>query len=161
MARKYWLMKCELEACSFDELKNDRPNSTGKWRGVRNYQARNFMRDEMKIGDLVLFYQSSCDLPGVPGIAEVVRKGYPDPSAFDRGHRYYDPKSSPDKPQWYSVDVKWMRNFESYVSLKEMKSSPDLAGMRVVQRWQRLSIQPVEKEHFEKVCRMGGIEIHT
>ena len=95
MARKYWLMKCELEACSFDELKNDRPNSTGKWRGVRNYQARNFMRDEMKIDDRVLFYQSSCDLPGVPGIAEVVRQGYPDPSAFDEEHRYYDPKSSP------------------------------------------------------------------
>ena len=159
MARRYWLMKCELEACSFDELKDDRPNSTGKWRGVRNYQARNYMRGEMKIGDLVLFYQSNCDLPGVPGIAQVVREGYPDPSAFDGAHHYYDPKSSRETPQWYSVDVKWEKKFKTYVSLREMKSTPDLAEMLVVQRWQRLSIQPVEKEHFAKVCQLGGIEV--
>ncbi len=159
MARKYWLMKCELEACSFDELKNDRPNSIGKWRGVRNYQARNFMRDEMKVGDSVLFYQSNCDAPGVPGLAEIVREGYADPSAFDKKHKYYDPKSSPEKPQWYAVDIKWKKKFKTYVSLREMKATPELEGMRVVQRFQRLSIQPVTKEHFEKTCSMGGITV--
>ena len=107
MAKKYWLMKCELSACSFDELKTDRPNSTGKWRGVRNYQARNSLRDDFQKGDLVLFYSSNCDEPGVPGLAEVVRTGYPDPSAFDPDHTYYDEKSDPDDPTWYSVDIKW------------------------------------------------------
>ena len=159
MARMYWLMKCEVEACSFDELKEDRPDSTGRWRGVRNYQARNFMRDEMRLRDWVLFYQSNCAIPGVPGIAEIVRKAYPDPSAFDKKHKYYDPKSSPENPQWYSVDVKWKREFKTYVSLRDMKANPQLVDMRVVQRWQRLSIQPVTKEHFRKVCEMGGIKI--
>ncbi len=161
MVRKYWLMKCELAACSFDELKSDRPDSTGKWRGVRNYQARNFMRDEMRKGDWVLFYQSSCDTPGVPGLAVIAREGYPDPSAFDEKNPYYDPKSSPEKPQWYSVDVKWKKKFKNYVSLRDIKATPELSDMRVVQRFQRLSIQPVNKEHFQKICDMGGIKINA
>ncbi len=159
MARKFWLMKCELEACSFYELKHDRPKSIGKWRGVRNYQARNFMRDEMKLGDAVLFYQSNCDTPGVPGLAEIVRVGYADPSAFDKKHKYYDPKSSSEKPQWYAVDIKWKKKFKTYVSLREMKATPELEGMRVVQRFQRLSIQDVTKKHFEIVCSMGGLKV--
>ena len=156
MARKYWLMKCELDECSFDELKNARPNSTGKWRGVRNYQARNFIRDEIKKGDLVLFYQSNCETPGVPGIAEVVKEAYPDPSAFDPNSKYYDEGSTPKEPRWYSVDVKWKKAFKQYVSLSDIKARRSLAKMRVVQRWQRLSIQPVTKAHFDIVCKMGG-----
>ena len=156
MARKYWLMKCELSECSLDDLKDKRANSTGKWRGVRNYQARNFMRDEMKKGDSVLFYQSNCDTPGVPGLAEIAREAYPDPSAFDKKSRYFDPDSSKKDPRWFSVDVKWKRKFKRYVTLKEMKGTPDLKDMRVVQRWQRLSIQPVAPEDFRKVCDLGA-----
>ena len=159
MAGKHWLMKCEFEACSFDQLKNDRPNSTGKWRGVRNYQARNSMRDDMRKGDLVLFYQSNCDEPGIPGLARIVREGYPDPSAFDPRDRYYDPKSRKDDPTWYSVDVKWKQAFKRYVSLKDLKANPKLKDMKVVQRFQRLSIQPVTKCEFDIVCGMGGIKV--
>ena len=155
MAKKYWLMKCELSACSFEELKTDRPNSTGKWRGVRNYQARNSLREDFKKGDLVLFYQSNCDEPGVPGIAEVVKAGYPDPSAFDPDHTYYDEKSDPDNPTWYSVDIKWKRKFKSLVSLKDMKARKGLKDMKVVQRFQRLSVQPVTKKEFDTICKMG------
>ncbi len=155
MAKKYWLMKCELSACSFEELKTDRPNSTGKWRGVRNYQARNSLREDFKKGDLVLFYQSNCDEPGVSGIAEVVKAGYPDPSAFDPDHTYYYEKSDPDNPTWYSVDIKWKRKFKSLVSLKDMKARKGLKDMKVVQRFQRLSVQPVTKKEFDTICKMG------
>ena len=157
MPRKYWLMKCELEACSFDELKNDRPDSTGKWRGVRNYQARNSMRDDMKVGDIVLFYQSNCDEPGIPGLAEIVCAGYPDPSAFDPKDPYHDPKSNPDEPTWYSVDIRWKQAFKSYVGLKALKGNPKLKDMKVVQRFQRLSVQPVTKREFDIVKKMGGL----
>ena len=155
MAKKYWLMKCELAECSFDELKNDRPNSIGKWRGVRNYQARNFLRDEMKVGDPVLFYQSNCDEPGIPGLAQVVREGYPDPSALDPQSRYHDPKATTEDPRWFSVDIQWKRAFRTYVSLAALKANPRLRQMKVVQRGQRLSIQPVTKRQFEIVCEMA------
>jgi predicted RNA-binding protein with PUA-like domain len=158
MAKKYWLMKCELSECSFDELKNDRPNSTGKWRGVRNYQARNFLRDEMKKGDLVVFYQSNCDEPGSHGLAIIARAGYPDPSQFDPKHKYYDEDSTEDEPRWYSADVKWKKPFKNFVSLKDLKANPKLKDMKVVQRFQRLSVQPVTKQEFEIVCKMGGIK---
>ena len=113
MPKKYWLMKCELKECSFDELKNDRPNSTGKWRGVRNYQARNFLRDEFRNDDLVFFYQSNCDEPGIPGLAEVARQAYADPTATDPDSKYHDPKSTPEDPRWYSVDIKWKKAFKT------------------------------------------------
>ncbi len=150
-------MKCELDECSFDELKNDRPNSTGKWRGVRNYQARNFIQDDMQKGDLVLFYQSNCDDLGIPGLAEIVRAAYPDPSALDPEDRYYDPKSTPDSPRWFSVDVKWKKAFKTYVTLQDLKASSKLKAMKVVQKGQRLSIQPVTKREFDIVCKMGGL----
>lgn len=159
MPRKYWLMKCELSECSFDELKDKRANSTGKWRGVRNYQARNFIRDEMKKGDWVLFYQSNCETPGVPGVAVVALEAYPDPTAFEKKSKYFDPKSTKEDPRWFSVDIKWKRKLKNYVSLREMKATPALSDMRVVQRWQRLSIQPVSSEDFERVCAMGGIKM--
>ena len=157
MPKKYWLMKCELSECSFDDLKNNRPDSTGKWRGVRNYQARNFIRDDMRPGDVVLFYQSNCDEPGIGGLAEIVRAAYPDPTVFDPGSNYYDAKSTPDDPRWFSVDVKWKKAFETYVRLKDLKANPELNEMPVVRRGQRLSIQPVKQREFEIVCEMGGI----
>ena len=157
MPVKYWLMKCELNECSFDDLKHNRPDSTGKWRGVRNYQARNFIRDDMRTGDVVLFYQSNCDEPGIAGLAEIVRAAYPDPSALDPGSDYYDDKSTPDDPRWFSVDVKWKKAFETFVHLKDLKANPKLEEMLVVRRGQRLSIQPVKKREFDIVCEMGGI----
>ena len=155
MAQKYWLVKCEYDVCSFEELSN-RPSGIGYWRGVRNYQARNFIRDEMQKGDQALFYQSNCKNPGVAGIANIVRAGYPDPSQFDARHQYYDEKASKEDPRWFSFDVQWSKAFEPYVSLQDLKNNPLLKDMKVVQRGQRLSIQPVTKEEFEIVCEMGG-----
>lgn len=146
-------MKSEPQVFSFEDLKNA-PDSTTHWDGVRNYQARNFMRDQMKIGDLVLYYHSNCDLPGVAGIAEIVREGYPDFSAWDSSSHYFDLKSTPDNPRWFMVDIKWKQAFTRVVSLKEMKENPELSGMKVVQRGMRLSVQPVEKIHFDRVVEM-------
>ena len=155
MAEKYWLVKCEYDVCSFEELGN-RPNGIGYWRGVRNYQARNFIRDGMQKGDSALFYQSNCKEPGIAGLVEIARAGYPDPSQFDADNQYYDPKASKDDPRWFSFDVQWAKAFEPYVSLKDLKNSPKLKEMKVVQRGQRLSIQPVTKREFDIVCEMGG-----
>ena len=156
MAGKYWLVKCELDECSFDEL-NKRPKSTGYWRGVRNYQARNFIRDSMEEGDLAFFYHSNCDEPGIAGIAAIARAGYPDPSQFDDKHRYYDEKSTEDEPRWFSFDVKWKCKFKRFVHLADLKANDKLADMRVVQRGQRLSIQPVAEQEWKEVCKMGGV----
>ena len=153
---KYWLVKCELDECSFDELKQ-RPQSTGYWRGVRNYQARNLIRDDMGKGDLAFFYHSNCDEPGIAGIATITRAGYPDPSQFDEKHDYYDEKSTEDDPRWFSFDVKWKRKFKRFVHLADLKANDKLADMRVVQRGQRLSIQPVAEQEWKEVCKMGGV----
>ena len=156
MAVKYWLVKCEFHECSFDELQK-RPQSTGYWRGVRNYQARNFIRDSMEAGDLAFFYHSNCDEPGIAGIAEIARAGYPDPSQFDDEHRYYDAKSTEDAPRWFSFDVKWKCKFKKFVHLVDLKANDKLADMRVVQRGQRLSVQPVAEREWREVCKMGGV----
>ena len=153
---KYWLVKCEFDECSFDELKQ-RPQSTGYWRGVRNYQARNLIRDNMKEGDLAFFYHSNCDEPGIAGIAVIARAGYPDPSQFDDQHRYYDEKSTEDELRWFSFDVKWKCKFKRFVHLADLKANDKLANMRVVQRGQRLSIQPVAEQEWKEVCKMGGV----
>ena len=157
MATSYWLVKCEPHECSFDELKT-RPQRTGYWRGVRNYQARNFIRDTMAKGDLAFFYHSNCDEPGVAGIVEVVQAGYPDPSQFDRKHKYHDAASTADEPRWYSFDVKWKRRFKTFVSLADLKANAKLADMKVVQKGQRLSIQPVTAAQWREVCAMGGVQ---
>lgn len=154
MAKKYWLMKSEPDVFSFDDLKAA-PNSTTHWDGVRNYQARNLMRDEMKIGDPVLYYHSSCDVPGVVGVAEVVKEAYPDPTQWDPKSHYYDEKSTPENPRWFMVDIKWKEPFRRTITLEEMKNMPELAEMKVVQRGQRLSVQPVEKQHFDRVVALG------
>jgi predicted RNA-binding protein with PUA-like domain len=154
MAHSYWLVKSEPDVFSFDDLKASSNRST-HWDGVRNYQARNFLRDQMKIGDLVLFYHSNCEVPGVVGIAEVVKEGYPDFTAWDPKSKYYDPDSKPANPRWYMIDLKWKQAFKRLVSLEEIKNTPELTTMKVVQRGQRLSVQPVEKQHFNKIVEMG------
>jgi predicted RNA-binding protein with PUA-like domain len=154
MPRRYWLMKSEPQAFSLDDLKAC-PDGTDHWDGVRNYQARNFMRDEMRVGDGVLFYHSSVDPPGVVGIAEVAREGYPDHTAFDPDDPHHDPKSDPDKPRWYMVDVRFVRAFPRMVTLEELKATPGLEGMKVTQRGMRLSVQPVTPEEWAIVLRLA------
>ncbi|MDH4232921.1 MAG: EVE domain-containing protein [Nitrospirota bacterium] len=146
-------MKSEPSVFSFDDLKA-RPRSTDHWDGVRNYQARNYMRD-MKKGDLVLFYHSNCDTPGVVGIAEIVREAYPDHTAFDPSSRYYDPKSGPDNPRWFMVDVKWKEALRRTVTLREMRGLQEVSGMKLMQKGQRLSVMPVTKDEFETIRGLG------
>ncbi|MDH5681759.1 MAG: EVE domain-containing protein [Spirochaetota bacterium] len=154
MAKQYWLMKSEPSCFSIQDLKN-RPDSTEPWDGVRNYQARNFMRDDMKSGDLVLFYHSNCEPPGVVGVAEIVKEGYPDHTALNENSDHFDPKSSPENPRWYMVDVKWKEDFERLVPLKDIRNRPELKDMKLIQKGQRLSVQPVTQTEFEVICDMG------
>jgi predicted RNA-binding protein with PUA-like domain len=149
----YWLMKSEPEAYSIVDLEHD---ERGEWDGVRNYQARNFMRDDMKLGDLVLYYHSNADPPGIMGLARVVREGFADHTAFDPKSKYFDPKSDPESPTWVMVELEYVEKFDRELTLPQLKADPALAGMRVVQRGQRLSVQPVEREHFEHVLRLAG-----
>ena len=146
-------MKSEPDVFSFDDLKA-RPRSTDHWEGVRNYQARNYMQ-EMREGDLVLFYHSNCETPGVVGIAEVIRGAYPDHTAFDPMSNYYDPKSKPDKPRWFMVEVKWKEAFLRMVTLREMRNVPKLSGMKLMQKGQRLSVMPATEAEFEKIRSLG------
>jgi predicted RNA-binding protein with PUA-like domain len=145
---QYWLMKSEPDAFGIDDLAR-RPGQTEHWDGVRNYQARNMMRDEMKIGDPVFFYHSNCELPGIVGIAEVAKESYPDFTAFDPDDKHFDPKSHPDKPTWYMVDVKFVRKLQRTISLRELKQQPELADLALVRRGNRLSIMPVSQQHWE------------
>ncbi|RMH21531.1 MAG: EVE domain-containing protein [Gammaproteobacteria bacterium] len=147
---QYWLVKSEPDAFGIDDLAN-MPDQTEHWDGVRNYQARNFMRDEMKCGDQVFFYHSNCKEPGIVGIVEVVREGYPDHTAFDPEGKYYDPKSDPDRPRWYMVDVKLVQRFRQTISLSSMKTRPELEGMRLLQKGNRLSVMPIAPEHWQVI----------
>jgi len=153
-ARKYWLMKSEPAVYSIDDLKDD--VHTG-WDSVRNYQARNFMRDEMKEDDLVLYYHSNASPPGVAGVARVSREAHPDPTQFDPKSKYHDPKSTPEAPRWMMVDVAFVEKFPALVPLDALKAAePQLDGMLVIKRGQRLSVQPVEKKHFARVLKMAA-----
>ncbi|MEO8163983.1 MAG: EVE domain-containing protein [Betaproteobacteria bacterium] len=138
----YWLMKSEPGVFGIDDLAKS-PGKTAPWWGVRNYQARNFMRDQMKVGDRVFFYHSSCPEPGVAGIAKVSRLAYPDETQFDRASEYFDGKASRDQPRWFNVDVTLIKKTR-LLGLPELRSHPKLASMRVLQRGNRLSITPVE-----------------
>jgi predicted RNA-binding protein with PUA-like domain len=151
---KYWLMKSEPDVFSFEDLKK-RKNQTEPWNGVRNYQARNFMRDEMKKGDLILFYHSSCPIPGVAGIARVNSEAYPDSTQFDPNSEYFDPKSTKENPRWFLVDVSFEMDLDKHVSLEELKVQKNLAEMRLLQRGNRLSILPVTKEEFTFIKKLG------
>jgi predicted RNA-binding protein with PUA-like domain len=150
---RYWLMKTEPAVFSFDDLQK-RPRATDHWEGVRNYQARNYMKEMMK-GDGVLFYHSNCETPGVVGIAEISREAYPDFFSWDPKSRYYDPKSTPDSPRWFMVDVTRRKAFKKTVTLKELKAKPELSNMKVLQKGQRLSVMPVTREEFDIVSAMG------
>jgi len=151
-SRRYWLMKVEPGTYSIEDLERD---GTTSWEGVRNFQARNLLRDEIQPGDLVLFYASSADPSGAAGIAEVARGGYPDPFQFKRGHDYHDPKSRPEAPLWYAVDVRFVERFPAVVPLETLKQTPGLENMMVTKKGARLSVQPVTKVEFEIVRRLG------
>jgi predicted RNA-binding protein with PUA-like domain len=151
---RYWLMKSEPDVFSLADLKA-RPGQREPWDGVRNYQARNFMRDAMKQGDTVLFYHSNTNPPGIVGLAEVASDPYPDPTAFDEKSKYFDAKSDPEKPRWILVDVRYRETFKQMVTLEAMKSIPALAEMRVLQRGNRLSITPVTAAEFKAINKAG------
>ena len=151
---KYWLMKSEPDAFSIDDLRTC-PKKTDHWDGIRNYQARNFMRDDMSVGDQVFFYHSNCDEPGVVGIMEVVRAAYPDHTALDPDSRYHDPKSTPDENRWMMVDVKYKKKFKQPVSLKQLKTDSRLSDMRLVQKGNRLSVMPVTAREWKIICNLA------
>jgi predicted RNA-binding protein with PUA-like domain len=149
-----WLMKSEPDVFSLEDLKNA-DNKTTMWEGVRNYQARNFMRDSMKKGDKVLFYHSNCKEPGIVGLAEVSSKSaYPDPTQFDPASKYHDAGSDPDNPRWLVVDIRYRKELKRPVTLKDIKAHPELRDMKVAQRGMRLSVQPVEDKHFNIIMEM-------
>lgn len=147
----YWLMKSEPGEFSIDDLKKVKVEP---WDGVRNYQARNMMRDEMKKGDLAFFYHSNCDEPGIVGIITIDKEGYPDPTAFDPDDKHYDPKSDPDDPRWYLVDVKYKRKLKRIISLKELRDKKPLKDMKLLQKGNRLSVMPVSKKEWEYILGM-------
>ena len=152
MAKKsQWLMKSEEDVYSIDDLERD---GTTYWDGIRNYEARNIMRDRMKSGDLVLYYHSNARPPGVVGVARVVKEAYPDPTQFDPKSPYHDEKATKDEPRWWLVDVEFVEKFPRMVPLSEIKELPDLQEMVLVKR-ARLSVQPVEEREFEIVRKLG------
>ena len=155
MAKKYWLVKSEPDAFSIDDLAKSKKKTT-HWDGVRNYQARNFMRDEMKKGDGVLYYHSNTDPTAVVGYCEVVKEGYPDHTQFDPDDKHFDPKADPAKPTWMMVDIKLVKKFKKPVPLAEIKENPKLQKMRLVQRGNRLSVIPVEKKEWDEILKMGS-----
>ena len=146
-------MKSEPEEFGIDDLRKA-DGCTEGWDGVRNYQARNMMRDQMKKGDLAFFYHSNCAIPGVAGIMEVVREGYPDETAFDPEDKHYDPKSDPANPRWFRVDVRFVRKLGRIISLAEMKEQEPLQGMLLLRRGNRLSITPVSKAHWDYILSL-------
>lgn len=152
----YWLMKSEPSTFGVDDLARAK-NRTTAWDGVRNYQARNFIRS-MKKGDLAFFYHSSCDIPGVAGIVSVEREAYPDPTAFDSSHHHYDADSDPADPRWFMVDVKLVKRFDSVITLEELKShgAGKLKNMIVLKRGNRLSITPVTKAEWEFIAALAS-----
>ena len=154
--QNYWLVKSEPESFSFTDLERAPRRTTG-WDGVRNYQARNFMRDGMRKGDRVLFYHSNAKPPAVMGVCEVVREAHSDPTQFDPAHDHHDPGSDPDEPRWLMVDVKALAPLPEPVSLTALRANPRLAELALLQRGQRLSVMPVSAAHYREILRMGGL----
>ncbi len=152
----YWLMKSEPDVFSFQDLMRAKKSTTG-WEGVRNYQARNFMR-EMRVSDHVLYYHSSTALTGIVGIARVVREAYPDPIQFDANSDYFDPKSTPENPRWFQVDVQGVLEFPSLVSLEKMRQDAKLDGLKLLQKGSRLSVQPVSATHWKHILKLAGVK---
>jgi predicted RNA-binding protein with PUA-like domain len=154
---RYWLLKSEPDVFSFADLKK-RPKQTEPWNGVRNYQARNFMRDDMQVGDLALFYHSSCAEPGVAGIVKITRAAYPDNTQFDPKSEYYDAGSKKADPRWLMVDVTWEQDLAHFVHLAQLRDQPQLVDMLILRKGNRLSITPVEATHFKHICRLAGLK---
>jgi predicted RNA-binding protein with PUA-like domain len=152
---QYWLVKSEPDSYSISHLAKE-PNQTTYWDGVRNYQARNMTRDEMKVGDRVLFYHSSVNPPCVVGTAKVVRESYPDHTAWDPKNPHYDPRSTPDKPQWFMVDIKLEQVFDRPLPLDELRGIPALNNMELLRKGSRLSVQPVTEQEFKAVLKLAG-----
>ena len=148
---RYWLMKSEPSDVSIDDLAK-LPKQTIDWYGIRNYQARNFMRDLMRVGDLAFFYHSNCDVPGIAGIVKVSKLAYPDRFQFQKGHKYFDPKSTPENPRWLNVDVTLVKK-TNLLSLKELREFKPLQHMRLLQRGNRLSITPVTEEEWTFIAK--------
>ncbi len=151
----YWLMKSEPHVYPYEQLEID---GSTHWDGVRNYQARNMMRDDMKKGDLVLFYHSNFKPPHVAGIARVCREGYPDHTAQDSNSNYFDAKATPENPRWMMVDIEPVRKFENIIPLQDVKDNPKCEDMLLVRKGQRLSVQPVDEFHFFTILEMAGID---
>jgi len=150
----YWLMKSEPDCFSIDDLAK-RPKKTEAWDGVRNYQARNFMRDGMKVGDGVFFYHSNCEVPGIVGLATVASTAYPDPTQFIKDHEHYDPTAKPEEPRWLLVDVKYQRKLKRTISLAELKAKEaELPGFQLLMKGNRLSIIPVRPEHWQAILKL-------
>ncbi len=152
--RRYWLIKSEPLTFSLDDLARS-PEQTTFWDGVRNYQARNMLRDEMKRGDLVLFHHSNADPPGIAGVVKVVREGYPDHTAFDPNNKHFDPKSKKSDPRWFMIDVQLVEKFPRELSLADLKQLPELDGMVLLQKGSRLSVQPVSEDHFKLIRKLS------
>jgi predicted RNA-binding protein with PUA-like domain len=149
----YWLMKSEPDVFGIDDLQA-MPNKTDKWEGVRNYQVRNMLRDDMRTGDLAFFYHSNCKEPGIAGIMKIVRRGYPDFTAFDPAAKYFDPKSDPANPRWYMVDVRFVRKLKRVITLSELKQHDALKDVPLLRRGNRLSIMPISKEHWDFILSL-------
>ena len=149
---RYWLMKSEPSDVSIDDLAGF-PDQTVAWYGIRNYQARNFMRDQMEVGDKVLFYHSSCDEPGVAGLAVVSKKAYPDETQFDPKNKYFDAKATRETPRWMNVDVKFVKKTR-LVSIKELREHPELENMRILQKGNRLSITPLDPKEYDFIVSL-------
>ena len=156
MQTKYWLMKSEPECYSIDHLAAE-PDQVTSWGGVRNFQARNYLRDQIAVGDMVVFYHS-VTAPSAVGVARVVRAGYPDATAWEPEDEHFDPRSSPEKPLWFAVDVCFVKKFARPVPLKVMRMVPALHGMELLRKGSRLSVMPVSKEEFDIIGRMGESE---
>ena len=149
----YWLFKSEPETFGIQHLAK-KPKQTEHWDGVRNFQVRNMLRDDIKIGDMAFFYHSSCTPPGIAGIVEIVKEGYPDPSALNPESKYYDPLSTSEKPRWYMVDVKLVQTFKHFITLEELKKHHALENMVVCRRGSRLSISPVTAKEWEFILKL-------
>lgn len=144
----YWLMKSEPSSFSIDDLAR-RPGQTEPWDGVRNYQARNMLRDGMKLADQAFFYHSNCDFPGIVGMVRIIREAYPDSTAFDPKDKHYDPKSRPEQPTWFMVDVQFVRKFRRTITLAELRERRELEDLALVRRGNRLSVMPVSAAEWE------------
>ncbi len=152
--KRYWLIKSEPDVFSIDDLSKKKDKTTF-WDGVRNYQARNYLRDEIKSGDGILFYHSNCEPNNIVGICEVVKEGYPDHTQFDPSSSHYFPKSDPKNPTWFMVDIKFTKKFSHSITLDEIRQNPKLKDMKVIQRGNRLSVMPVTKEEWDEIVKMG------